>query len=81
MARLVRTALDGLGGFSAHMRCPPQLRERIAGDVQAVADPVVMERLTATGQIANFGGRIPGVSSNSAPIAVAVRDLGIVLPQ
>jgi hypothetical protein len=34
-----------------------------------------MERLTATGQIANFGGRIPGVSSNSAPIAVAVRDL------
>jgi hypothetical protein len=57
------------------------LRERIAGDVQAVADPVVMERLTATGQIANFGGRIPGVSSNSAPIAVAVRDLGIVLPQ
>jgi hypothetical protein len=34
---------------------------RVAGDVQAVADPVGMERLTATGQIANFGGRIPGV--------------------
>jgi hypothetical protein len=28
---------------------------------RTVADAVVMERLTATGQIANFGGRIPGV--------------------
>jgi hypothetical protein len=28
---------------------PTQLRERIAGDVQAVADALVMERLTHTG--------------------------------
>jgi hypothetical protein len=59
MAWIVRTALDGLGGFLSY-EMPTQLRERIAGDVQAVAYPVVMERLTATGQTANFGGRIPG---------------------
>jgi hypothetical protein len=60
MAWIVRTALDGLGGFFGPYEMPTQLRERIAGDVQTVAVPVVMERLTATGQIANFGGRIPG---------------------
>jgi hypothetical protein len=39
MAWIVRTALE----------MPTQLRERIAGDVQAVADALVMERLTHTG--------------------------------
>jgi hypothetical protein len=43
----------GWAGFSVY-EMPTQLRERIAGDVQAVADPVVMERLTATGQVSNI---------------------------
>jgi hypothetical protein len=60
LAWIVRTALDGLGGFFGPYDMPTQLRERIAGGAQAIADALVMERLTTTGQIANFGGRIPG---------------------
>jgi hypothetical protein len=49
MAWIARTALDGLREFFGPYEMPTQLRERIAGDVQAVADALVMERLTHTG--------------------------------
>jgi hypothetical protein len=50
-------ALDGLVGFFAPKDMPAQLRDRIAADVIEVgADPLVKERLNATGQLPNFAG-------------------------
>jgi tripartite-type tricarboxylate transporter receptor subunit TctC len=49
---------DGLVGLFGPTGMPNELRERIAADIRAVvaADPVIGERLTATGQILNIGG-------------------------
>jgi tripartite-type tricarboxylate transporter receptor subunit TctC len=47
---------DGLVGLFATARMPVDLRERIAGDVQAViADPAVAATVAATGQIVSPG--------------------------
>ena len=76
--------LDGLVGFFGPHDMPLQLRERIAADVREAADPVVIERLNATGQIPNFSG--PGefhaaIEQQRARIAAAAKDLGIVPTQ
>jgi tripartite-type tricarboxylate transporter receptor subunit TctC len=49
---------DGLVGLFGPFGMPNELRERIAADVRSVvaADPVIGERLAATGQILNIGG-------------------------
>jgi tripartite-type tricarboxylate transporter receptor subunit TctC len=76
--------LDGLVGFFGPHDMPLQLRERIAADVKEAADPVVIERLNATGQIPNFSG--PGefhtaIEQQRARIAAAAKDLGVVPTQ
>ena len=49
--------VDGLTGLFGSPRMPAELRERIAADVRAVSnDPIILDRLTATGQILNIGG-------------------------
>jgi tripartite-type tricarboxylate transporter receptor subunit TctC len=49
--------LDGLIGFFGTRDTPPAVRERIATDVRAVlADPAIVQRLTATGQAVVPGG-------------------------
>ncbi len=48
---------DGLVGLFSAPIVPPAVRERIAADViEAMKDPMVIDRLTATGQIINPGG-------------------------
>jgi tripartite-type tricarboxylate transporter receptor subunit TctC len=49
---------DGLVGLFGPSGMPNELRERITADVRSVvaADPVIGERLAATGQILNIGG-------------------------
>jgi tripartite-type tricarboxylate transporter receptor subunit TctC len=49
--------VDGLSGLFGPARMPMALRERIASDIGAVSmDPVIVDRLTATGQFLNVGG-------------------------
>ena len=78
-------ALDGLVGFFGPPDMPSQLRERIAADVrEAGADPVVVERLNATGQVPNFGGPAQfhaAIEHQRARIAAAAKDLGVVPTQ
>jgi tripartite-type tricarboxylate transporter receptor subunit TctC len=78
-------ALDGLVGFFGPPTMPAELRERIASDVrEAGADPVVEERLNATGQIPNFGAPTEfqaAIDHQRARIAAAAKDLGIVPTQ
>src|SRR4030088_1376160 len=48
--------IDGLVGLFGPAGMPLALRERIAADMRAVAaDPIIADRLTATGQILNIG--------------------------
>ena len=51
-------AIDGLVGLFGPPSMPVALRERIAADVKAVmeSDPIIKDRLTATGQLFNPGG-------------------------
>ncbi|MGA8819568.1 MAG: tripartite tricarboxylate transporter substrate binding protein [Xanthobacteraceae bacterium] len=48
--------LDGLVGLFGPSGMPLALRERIAVDVRAAADPIIEDRLTKSGQIMNIGG-------------------------
>jgi tripartite-type tricarboxylate transporter receptor subunit TctC len=78
-------ALDGLVGFFGPPVMSSQLRERIAADVrEAGADPTVIERLNATGQIPNFGGPADfhaSIEHQRERIAVAAKALGVVPTQ
>ena len=48
--------IEGLTGIFGPRNLSQQARERIAADVrQALADPTIASRLTATGQVVNFG--------------------------
>jgi len=49
---------DGLVGLFGPPDMPNELRERIGADIRSVlaADPVIGERLAATGQVLNIGG-------------------------
>ena len=62
--------LDGLVGLFGPTGMPLALRERIAADIRAAADPTIEDRLTKTGQIMNIARarRIRQVDrSSSAP--------------
>jgi tripartite-type tricarboxylate transporter receptor subunit TctC len=49
--------VEGLIGLFGITALPNDLKEKIAADVSAVsAAPVIAERLTATGQVVNYGG-------------------------
>jgi tripartite-type tricarboxylate transporter receptor subunit TctC len=77
--------LDGLVGFFGPSDMPAALRERVAADVkQAMADPVVIERLNLTGQIPNFGGPAEfqaDIDSQRERVGVAAKLLGTVPTQ
>jgi len=76
-------SFDGLVGLIAARGSgmTDALRERIAADVKAViADPVITERLTATGQIVSPGTPAEfaaAIDEQGANLAVAARALGI----
>ena len=61
---------------------PNELRERIAADIRAVveADPLIGDRLAATGQILNVGGPTEfaqATEEQREKIAAIANDLGI----
>jgi tripartite-type tricarboxylate transporter receptor subunit TctC len=73
---------DGLVGLFGPTGMPNELRERIAADIRAVvaADPVIGERLTATGQILNIGGPAEfgqATQQQRDKVAAIARDLGV----
>ena len=74
-------AVDGLVGLFGPSGMPIELRERIAADVRAVAvDPVIIDRLTVTGQLLNIGGPAEfadAIEAQRAKIAATAKDLGI----
>jgi len=74
--------LDGLVGFFGPPDMPLALRERVAADViEAGADPVIKERLNATGQIPNFSGPAEfqaAIDQQRARVGAAAKALGTV---
>jgi tripartite-type tricarboxylate transporter receptor subunit TctC len=73
---------DGLVGFFGPSGMPNELRDRIAADIRvAVAgDPLIADRLAATGQILNIGGPAEFARATEAQrsrIAEIAKDLGI----
>ena len=60
-------AIDGLVGLFGPRNISPELRDRIAADVvEAMADPTMTQRLTATGQVVRPG--------NAAEFAAEITD-------
>jgi tripartite-type tricarboxylate transporter receptor subunit TctC len=73
--------LDGLAGLFGPSGMPNALRERIAADARAVAaDPIIGERLAASGQILNIGNPAEFAAATDAQrarVAAAAAELGI----
>jgi tripartite-type tricarboxylate transporter receptor subunit TctC len=74
--------IDGLVGLFGPPTMPMALREKIAADVKNVmeGDPIIKDRLTATGQMFNPGGPEEfhkSIESQRALIAKNAADLGI----
>jgi tripartite-type tricarboxylate transporter receptor subunit TctC len=74
--------LDGLVGFFGPPGMSKELREHVAADViEAGADPVIKERLNATGQIPNFSGAAEfqaALDQQRDRVAAAAKALGTV---
>ena len=74
-------ALDGLIGLFGRRTLPPDVAERIAADVQAIAaDPAIAARFAATGQVLDPAGPAAfsaAVEAQRASIAAVARSLGI----
>lgn len=74
-------AVDGLTGLFGPARMPMALRERIAADVRAVStDPVIVDRLIATGQFLNIGGPTEfadAIKTQRDQIAATAQELGV----
>jgi len=78
--------IDGLVGLFGPPTMPMALRERIAADVKAVmeSDPIIKDRLTATGQLFNPGGPAEFGASivvQRTTVANAAKALGIAAKQ
>ena len=77
--------LNGLTGLFGPQGMPLDLRERIAADVrEAAADPVIDERLTATGQLKMLGGPeefLKSINDQRGLVAAAAERLGIAPSQ
>jgi tripartite-type tricarboxylate transporter receptor subunit TctC len=73
--------LDGLVGLFGLPATPIALRERIAADVREAAnDPLIVDRLTATGQMLNLGSAAEfatAIDMQRATVAAAAKDQGI----
>lgn len=77
-------ALDGLVGLFGPPGMPLELRERITADIRAVADAMIADRLTMTGQLMNIGGPDEfgrSIEEQRATVAAFAKDLGIKPPQ
>ena len=76
---------DGLVGLYGRPSTSPALREKLAADMKAVlGDAEVVDRLTVTGQVVNFGASaefIRSVDQQRAVAAAAARVLGIKASQ
>jgi len=75
-------AMDGLVGLFGPRAMPRDVRERIASDLQAIAaaDPVIVGRLAATGQIVDVRGPAEfaaGIAEQRATLAAIAKTLGI----
>jgi tripartite-type tricarboxylate transporter receptor subunit TctC len=74
-------AVDGLTGLFGPASMPNASRERIAADVRVVsADPIIKDRLNATGQFLNVGGPTEfadAINAQRAQIAATAKTLGV----
>ena len=71
--------MDGVVGLFAPRGTPLDLREHIAADLAAVLDPIIRERLEATGQIVRVSGPAPfagEIEGQRAKIAAIAKVLG-----
>jgi tripartite-type tricarboxylate transporter receptor subunit TctC len=72
--------LESVGGLFGPRGMALELRERIAADLAAVVDPIIRERLEATGQIVNLRGPADfgsAVAEQRAKLAAIAKILGI----
>jgi tripartite-type tricarboxylate transporter receptor subunit TctC len=72
--------MESVVGLFGPRGMPTDLRERIAGDLAAVLDPVIRERLEATGQIVNVRGPAEfaaAIEEQRAKLAAIAKVLGI----
>jgi tripartite-type tricarboxylate transporter receptor subunit TctC len=72
---------DGLVGLFGPPAMAAATRDRIAGDIKAVAtDPVIVDRLTATGQVVSPGGPAEfaaSVDTQREKLAAIAKELGL----
>jgi tripartite-type tricarboxylate transporter receptor subunit TctC len=77
--------VDGLVGLFGPAGMPTALRERIVADIRAAAnDPIIADRLTATGQILNIGGPAEfekSIDEQRAEVAKMAKTLGVAAKQ
>ncbi|HEY4819655.1 MAG TPA: tripartite tricarboxylate transporter substrate-binding protein, partial [Xanthobacteraceae bacterium] len=77
--------IDGLVGLFGPAGMPLALRERIAADMRAVAaDPIIADRLNASGQILNIGGPAEfekSIDEQRAEVAKMAKTLGVAAKQ
>ena len=79
-AGFAEETMDGLVGLFGPAEMPLGLRERIAGDVQAVSDHGIAERLLSSGQILNPGGPAEfgaAIEQQRAKVTTIANQLGI----
>jgi tripartite-type tricarboxylate transporter receptor subunit TctC len=72
--------MESVVGLFGPRGMPADLRERIAGDLAGVLDPVIRERLEATGQIVNVRGPAEfaaAIEEQRAKLAAIAKVLGI----
>jgi len=73
--------LDGLTGLFGPAGMPLALRERIANDIKEVAvDPIIDERLTATGQLKMMAGPaefMKSINEQRDLLAAAAKNIGV----
>ena len=72
--------LEGLVGLYGPKTMPIALRERISGDIRAVIDPTLAERLAATGQVLNVttpAEYAAAIEDQRAKVAAVAQIIGI----
>jgi tripartite-type tricarboxylate transporter receptor subunit TctC len=74
--------VDGLVGLFGPPGMPAAVRERIAADIRtASTDPIIIDRLNATGQLLNVGGAdefAAAIDMQRAKVAASAKEIGAV---